>query len=111
VQVVAGAADGDGGINERADGSSGEQSQQQQQKRGREALYKKGQDSHRFIDATKDASRVSGDNVHLMLGDKKVYVHVADDKKVYLGGKNGEGTFARVMTEAGPSINVFAKVG
>jgi phage gp45-like len=113
VEVMAGGApDGGGGINERADGtgSGGQSQQQQQQKRGQEALYKKGQDSHRFIDATKDASRVSGDNVHLMLGDKKVYVHVADDKKVYLGGRKGEGTFARVMTESGPSANVYAKV-
>ena len=104
---------GGGAKAELRDGSTGGGGQAQggQQKRGQEAVYKKGKDSHRFIDATKDASRVSGDNVHLMLGDKKVYVHVADDKNVYLGGKKGEGTFARVATEAGLSINVFAKIG
>lgn len=85
--------------------------QQGQKKRGQKPVFKKGKYSHRFIDATKDASRVSGDNVHLMLGDKKVYVHVADDKNVYLGGKKGEGTFARVATESGLSVNVFAKIG
>ena len=104
---------GGGAKAELRDGSTGGGGQAQggQQKRGQEAVYKKGKDSHRFIVATKDASRVSGDNVHLMLGDKKVYVHVADDKNVYLGGKKGEGTFARVATEAGLSINVFAKIG
>ncbi|WLB66026.1 phage baseplate assembly protein [Bradyrhizobium japonicum] len=108
-----GASAGGGAKAELRDGSAGGGGQAQggQQKRGQEAVYKKGKDSHRFIDATKDASRVSGDNVHLMLGDKKVYVHVADDKNVYLGGKKGEGTFARVATEAGLSINVFAKIG
>lgn len=108
-----GASAGGGAKTEPRAGSAGGGGQAQggQQKRGQEAVYKKGKDSHRFIDATKDASRVSGDNVHLMLGDKKVYVHVADDKNVYLGGKKGEGTFARVATEAGLSINVFAKIG
>jgi len=101
-----------GGVQGRAtEGGGSDSAQGGQQKRGQEALYKDGQKSHRFIDATKEASRVSGDNVYLMLGDGKVYVHVADDKNVYLGGKKGEGSFARVATESGLSVNVFAKIG
>lgn len=109
-----GGAQGGGGVQARAaDGGGGDAGggQQGEKKRGQKPVFKKGKDSHRFVDATKDASRVSGDNVHLMLGDKKVYVHVADDKNVYLGGKKGEGTFARVATESGLSVNVFAKIG
>lgn len=109
-----GGAQGGGGVQPRAaDGGGGDAGggQQGEKKRGQKPVFKKGKDSHRFVDATKDASRVSGDNVHLMLGDKKVYVHVADDKNVYLGGKKGEGTFARVATESGLSVNVFAKIG
>jgi len=54
---------------------------------------------------------VSGSNVHIMGQDGNVYAHIADDNKVYLGGKKGSGTFAPVMTSSGPSSNVLAKVG
>jgi phage gp45-like len=91
-----------------SDGSSG---QGQQQQKGQEAVYKDGQKSPLFVDITKDSTRVSGKETHLMLDDGKVYVHVASDKKVYLGAKKGEATFARVMTESGPSVNVYAKIG
>ena len=92
-------------------GSSGGQSQQGQQQRGQQSVYKDGQNSPLFVDITKDATRASGKEVHLMLDDQKVYVHVVGGE-VYLGGKKGDGTFQKVLTEGGtPSINVYAKVG
>jgi phage gp45-like len=91
--------------------SSGSSGQQGQQQKGQEAVYKDGQKSPMFVDVTKDATRASGKEVHLMLDDGKVYAHVANDKNVYLGAKKGEATFARVMTEQGPSVNVWAKIG
>jgi phage gp45-like len=94
---------GSGGVN-----SSG---QAQPVKKGQQSVYKDGKDSYRFVDLIKDKTRVSGQNVHVMLQDGNTYVHVADDNKVYLGGAKGSGTFAPVMTSSGPSSNVLAKVG
>jgi phage gp45-like len=93
-------------------GGGGGQSggQQQQQNKGQEALYKDGQKSPMFVDVTKDATRASGKEVHIMLDDGKIYAHIVG-KEVYLGGKKGEGTFGRVGTDKGLSVNVYAKVG
>ena len=79
-------ADGGGGGGGSSSGGG------QQQNKGQEALYKEGQKSPLFVDVTKDATRAGG-------------------KEVYLGGKKGEGTFGRVATDKGLSINVYAKVG
>ena len=80
-------ADGGGGGGGGSSSGGG-----QQQNKGQEALYKEGQKSPLFVDVTKDATRAGG-------------------KEVYLGGKKGEGTFGRVATDKGLSINVYAKVG
>src|SRR6516225_7015189 len=82
----------------------------QQQNKGQEALYKEGQKSPLFVDVTKDATRAGGKEVHLMLDDGKIYAHIVG-KEVYLSGKKGEGTFGRVATDKGLSINVYARVG
>src|SRR5262249_50163772 len=66
--------------------------------KGQESVYKDGQNSYRFVDLINDKTRVSGQNVHVMLQDGNTYVHVADDYNVYLGGAKGSGTFAPVMT-------------
>ena len=95
-------ADGGGGGSSSGEG--------QQQNKGQEALYKEGQKSPLFVDVTKDATRAGGKEVHLMLDDGKIYAHIVG-KEVYLGGKKGEGTFGRVATDKGLSINVYAKVG
>ena len=63
---------------------------QQQQKRGQEALYKDGQKSKRFVDVTKDKTRASGAQVHLMLDDEQTYIHCNTDKQVYVGGEAGK---------------------
>jgi phage gp45-like len=83
---------------------------QGQQQKGQEAVYKDGQKSPMFMDVTKDATRASGKEVHLMLDDGKLYAHIVGGE-VYLGGKKGEGTFGRVATDKGLSVNVYAKVG
>jgi phage gp45-like len=102
VATGAGGNFGSGGVN-----SNG---QAQPVQKGQQALYKDGQQSYRFIDLVNDKTRVSGQNVHVMLQDGNTYVHVADDNKVYLGGSKGSGTFAPVMTSSGPSMNVLARV-
>jgi hypothetical protein len=95
-----------------AGGSSGGQSGQQQNKpTGQQSVYKDGSSSTYYVDVTTDKTTASGANVHLKLGDSQTYVHVADDKKVYLGGEKGKAKFSRVLTEDGPSVNVYARVG
>jgi hypothetical protein len=93
-----------------ASGGGGGSQQQGQQQRGQKPVKDDNQKSNYFVEVTSDASRVSGKNTHLMLDDGKVYVHVADDKKVYLGGKKGEHIFSPVMTAAGASSNVLARI-
>jgi phage gp45-like len=88
----------------------GQQQGQQQQNKGQEALYKDGQKSPMFVDVSKDATRASGKEVHIMLDDGKIYAHIVG-KEVYLGGKKGEGKFGRIGTDKGLSVNVYAKVG
>ena len=85
--------------------------QQENKPTGQQAVRKDGKDSAYYVDVTTDKTTASGANVHLKLGDKKTYVHVADDKQVYLGGEKGQGKFAYVLTVDGPSVNVLAKVG
>src|SRR5262249_21761949 len=91
-------------------GGGGSSSGGQQQNKGQTALYKDGQKSPLFVDVTKDATRMSGKEAHIMLDDGKLYVHVVGGE-VYLGGKKGEGTFGKVATDKGISLNVYAKVG
>jgi phage gp45-like len=40
-----------------------------------------------------------------------VYVKPAPGQNVYLGGNGSDGSYAKVSTESGPAINVFAKIG
>jgi hypothetical protein len=82
----------------KSDGSQGQ--------RGQQAVYQDGQKSYRFVDVTKDAARMSGDAVHLMLQDGQKYVEVNNSKNVKLGG---QGSLAQVITKKGPSKNVFAR--
>jgi phage gp45-like len=51
------------------------------------------------------------DKVGITSQKDKVFVKPGDGKKVYLGGDGTDGTYAKVMTEDGPSVNVYAKVG
>lgn len=52
--------------------------------------------------------RVKKDRVDAVVG--KDVLWTVKDGKVYLGGDPGSGTFAKVMTENGPSSNVYAKI-
>lgn len=49
--------------------------------------------------------------VELRSTDEKVWVKPGDGKMVFLGGDGTDGTYGFVMTDAGPSVNVKAKVG
>jgi phage gp45-like len=82
-----------------------------QQQRGQQSVYKDGQNGYQYVDVTKDKTTASGTNVHLKLKDKNTYVHVADDNNVYLGAEKGKAAFGRVETDAGTSVNVWAKIG
>jgi len=92
-------------------GGNGQGGQQQgDQKKGQKPIYKDGQKSHRFVDVTKNDTRLSGTESHLMLEDGDSYVHCLE-KKTYLGGHAKKNKFARVITEAGPAKNVWGKIG
>jgi hypothetical protein len=80
-----------------------------QQQMGQKARYQDGQKSYRFVDVTKDATRSSGKEVHIMLDDGQIYAHIVG-KEVYLGGKKGQGVFGHVGTDKGISMNVYARV-
>jgi hypothetical protein len=78
---------------------------------GQNPVYKNGQKSMKYVDVTSDRSRVSGKNSLLMLEDGNGYVHASDDKQVWLGMEKGKASFARVLTEDGIAVNVWAKLG
>jgi phage gp45-like len=99
------ARDSSGGGSGSSSGSSG-----QQQQNGQQAVYKDGQNSTQFVDVTKDKTRVSGTEAHLMLSDGDSYVHCIN-QETYLGGRKDKHQFAKVLTTAGPSMNVYARIG
>lgn len=90
-------------------GSSSTGGQQGGQQMGQKPVYKDGQKSYRFVDVTKDASRLSGNEAHLMLSDGDSYVHCTG-QKAYLGGNASKHQFSKVLTEDGVAINVYAKI-
>ena len=48
--------------------------------------------------------------IEIIAKDGKVIVKPAAGQNVYLGGTGDDGTYAKVMTESGPSSNVYARV-
>lgn len=59
------------------------------------------------FDQAKNGWSVSSKQVSIKATDKHIEIHTSD--KVYLGAPH-DGSTARVMTESGPSANVYAKV-
>lgn len=104
---------GGAGVSARAEGGGDSGSGQQggKQKRGQEALKKDNEKAKRFIDVTKDKSRIAGKQVHSMLDDGNTYVHVHSDRNVYVGGESGKGSFDFLATLSGPCINSKGKIG
>ena len=51
---------------------------------------------------------VKKDKIEAKIGSSVLWV--VKDGKVYLGGDGSSGTYAKVMTESGPSSNVYAKI-
>lgn len=79
-------------------------------KKGQKPVYKDGVDkSYRYVDVTKNDTRVSGNETHMMLSDKDSYVH-CKNQKTYLGGHADKHKFARVLTEAGVAKNVWGRI-
>ena len=91
--------------------ASGSGQQGGKQKRGQEPLRKDNEKAKRFIDVTKDKTRMAGKQVHSMLDDGNTYVHCHTDKNVYVGGESGKGTFDFLATLSGPCINSKGKIG
>ena len=111
-----GGSGGSGGGSTRDDtgggagaGASGTGTGASGQQNGQKPHYKDGQKAKRFVDVTKDATRRSGNEGHIMLSDGDSYVH-CKSAKTYLGGNADKHQFARVMTEAGPASNVYGKI-
>jgi phage gp45-like len=77
---------------------------------GQQSVYKDGNNSVQFVDVTKDKTRLSGNEAHLMLSDGDSYVHCIS-QKTYLGGRQDKHQFALVETTQGPAYNVYARVG
>ena len=87
------------------DGSSSSGSQQggqQQPTKGQKSRYKDALKSFRFMEVTKDKSRMGGSNCHLALDDQATYVHCqGSDKHVYLGAEASKAQFDYVVTTIG----------
>jgi phage gp45-like len=93
-------------------GTGGSQGgQQQQKKRGQEAIYKDGQKSPMFMEVTKDKTRMGGNTCHMVLSDGNTYVHCHTDKNVYVGAEAGKGSFDFLATLSGPCVNSKGKIG
>ena len=43
--------------------------------------------------------------------DKKIYLKVPTDHKIYVGGDGQQGKYAKIMTEQGPVINALGRIG
>jgi len=91
-------------------GSTGGSQGGQQQQKGQQAVYKDGKDNGLYVDVTKDRTTLSGKEAHLKQSDGTTYVHVVGGE-VYLGAEKGKASFGKVSTDAGVSVNVYAKVG
>lgn len=52
----------------------------------------------------------SADGIVIEAKSGKITVTPAAGQNVYLGGDGADGSYSKVMTEAGPAANVFAKV-
>jgi hypothetical protein len=94
--------------------SASDQQQQQggssgQQQKGQKPRYKDQQKTFRFVDVTKDTTRISGTEAHMMLSDGDSYVHCIS-QKTYLGGRSGQHQFAKVVTVSGPTANVLGRL-
>ena len=91
------------------DSSSGQQGGQQ--KRGQEALKKDNQQASRYVDVTKDTSRVAHSTEVQLIQGGNTLVSVSGGN-VYLGGKAGDAGMLKVMVQGELwSKNVYAMSG
>jgi hypothetical protein len=91
--------------------TSGQTSQSGSSQLGQKSIYQKGQQSYRFVHCTKDESAAGGTNVRHYLSNNQGYYEVNEDKFVYLGALKPKGTWAKVLTTAGPCINTKGNLG
>lgn len=90
---------------------TGQQSQGGKQKpTGQKAVASAGKDSPYYIHVKKEETAMAGKMVKSLLADKKTYHHVTDSKD-YCGGEAGKDQFSKVLTLAGPAINVYGRIG
>src|SRR4029077_3712300 len=107
-QATAQAANGGG--SSRSRGCKTGQPSQGKKPTGQKAVKDAGKDSPYYIHVKKDETAMAGNMVKSLLDDKKPYLHVTD-KKDYCGGEAGKDQFSKVLTLAGPAVNVYGRIG
>ena len=95
---------GGGGTSSTGSGSGG------QQQLGQTSRYSDNQKSKRYMEVTKDKTRISGDTAHMAVQDTTL-VHANSDNNVYLGAEAGKGSFDFLVTISGVCVNSKGKIG
>jgi hypothetical protein len=86
--------------------TSGSGQDQQQQQNSDKTNFSFDKDGTGIVQS-KDADHI----ISMSQKDKKAYIKVPTNEKVYLGGDGKEGQYCKVSTQCGLSINVYARVG
>lgn len=62
------------------------------------------------IDVKDQTVEMRQGSLKITVTDNDAFIEVGADKKVYLGGNPDDHTFAKVQTQSGPSLNVYARI-
>jgi hypothetical protein len=90
-------------------GSGGSSGSGGQQQKGQSAIHQDNQQSKRFIDVTKDETRVSGTAARLYTNGN-CYLSVSGSN-CYVGGNGSDGAYSPVVTVNGPCTSTTGKYG
>lgn len=63
------------------------------------------------IDVKDQTVEIRQGSLKIIVSGNDAFIELDTDKKLYLGGNPDTHSFARVQTESGPSINVYARTG
>jgi phage gp45-like len=93
-------------------GAGGQDGQQdgQQKATGQESLHE--QEAKEYVEITDELHEHKNKHHKLLLSDDdSVGVEINKSKKVYVGGPADKGSYAKIITESGPSDNSYARIG
>jgi len=62
------------------------------------------------IDVKDQAVEIRQGSMKIIVSGNDAFIQIDPDKKLYLGGDPAVDSFARVQTEGGPSLNVYARI-